>query len=218
MKRSQTAFTISEMLVTLGLVGALVTIGFACLITMQRGFVYLSAWSDIRANQVRLLDAMAIDLRTAYSARTTLSGTTSRLPLTINLLQGYSTYETVTDRAGDPGRNVSILNNPSVSTSNLLVLGGTATVTYTGTITGNTQTIYRSITWVESGTRSATRAVATFSKDMTIFFQNNLGGPYTNETGIIINVTDRFTERTRTISSTISNSVFLRPQQYLKLR
>lgn len=211
-------FTIHEMLVTMGLVGFIVAVGFACLVTLQRGFAYLSAWSDIRANQVRLIDTMAIDLRTAYSVRATTSGTLSTLPLTITLLQGYSSYSGSGFRAGEPALSGSIINNPSVNSSNLLVLGGTATVTYSSSTSGSTKIISRTISWLESGSRSATREIATFSSNMNVFFQNAQGGAYTNNASITVNVTDQFTERRRTVSSNMSDTIFLRPQEYLKIK
>lgn len=225
--KTKTAFTIHEIMVAMAVASVVLSVGIICFLTLQRGFVYLGVWSDVRANQVRLLDAMALDLRAAYYVNST--GTSGTLPITITLPQFYSSYEATSSdayngRAGDPGRNASTQVNLRARASRLLITGSnTATVTYSMTSNGDSRIINRQIQW--SG-GSATRQIANFSKNATVTLidqynsplktQTNLRGDLSNRNPPIAQLAveavtdDKFANRSATVLSKIARSVYMR--------
>lgn len=162
--KSRAGFSFVELIVAFGLASLVLSIGVGAFLYLNRGFAFASAASELRANQVRLLDSMSLDLRSATAVSNTpvtVGGRTTFLTLT--LPQMYSSYEPTGPRGGDPSptatRNSSVVNR----TTGKVTLPGTIRVTYFREASGESGVnVGRTVQWTASGTtQTASRSVAT---------------------------------------------------------
>lgn len=221
-KHPKRAFTLTEILISMAVVGFVAATGLAAFVTLQRGFVYMSAWSDAKANQVRLLDSLAIDLRAASSIVES-SAKGSPLRLTMKIPKRYASYETVGFRAGDPIRPSSLespaplLDGSCSAATGFNVIypnpSGLVTVTYElrdrSSFSGNTKVVYRKLDNLE-------REVASFPSNAEIYLEDAVKNtaPLTNSKAVVITVSavtdNRFANRTTQVTSKLTRTVFLR--------
>ena len=230
--RSCSAFTLFE-----ALIGLLIfsTVSASCIgtfITLQRGFLFMNTWSDVRNAQVLVLDSVSQDLRDA----TQVSGTNSSVPISITgtgsavstltfvVPQFYSDYFTGTSydtppvaRAGTPlvTASTNFLYVPLTSGSTIQ----TGTIVYSGTAIGTTGRIdvVRKFFWTgASGGKSATRAVASFPNGVKLQYALMVSGSAiasgssTNASAVRILITGTAGYRRPTSTGLTQDTIFLR--------
>jgi len=232
MKATQAkAFTLFELLIAVCIFSMVSGICIGAYMTLQRGFVFMNTWSDVRNAQTLALDAITQDLRNA----TQISGSNSSVPiqvsgtsnsvsvLTFVIPQFYSDYfsgssydDPPVPRAGTP--MVTATTNPLYVPVTSGTTIPTATVVYSGTTIGSSGRVdlVRTLTWTgTSGLQSGTRSIATFPHGVKIAYNllvsgsTLASGSSTNLTAVRILVTGTAGYRNAT-SSTFQDTVFLR--------
>lgn len=227
MKHSDnTGFTLTEILVTMAVIGFVAAAASASFITLQRGFVYLSTWSDAKANQVRMMDALAIDLRAASSIVSS-SAKGAPFALTLKVPRRYSAYETTGFRAGDPVRPTNVqspeplLDGSCSAATRFDVVypdpSGLVTVVYQtrdrSSSSGNTKVVYRKL-------ENSEREIASFPGNVDIYLEDAVGSntPVTSSKAVVITIStatdNRFANRSANVTSTLSKAVFLRQMAF----
>lgn len=201
--------------VMVALAVGVVAIGFILLsyIALQRGFSFAINWSETRIAQVRVIDAMAQDLRNA----TSISTNSGVLPLTLIIPARFSAYESAGAAAGDPqiGGTINQLLVSS-TTGKMSNANGTITVIYEQS--GNS--IRRRMS--QTGASDAIRIVGVFSSGVSISFQTPGGAVFgsnssTNNTIVpIVSATTGSWNSTQTVSTTLTDTVFLRAAVFNK--
>src|SRR5438477_8678140 len=131
--------TLAEIMIALGILGLVLSVCYTSSVALQRGFASTTSWADARANQLRVLDSLAVDLRNATAKSFTVSanGLTNTLPLTLTIPMRYRpnpssspAYETTGPLAGDPARSAQVVE-PSVNpTTGAMQYSDTVRVTY----------------------------------------------------------------------------------------
>ena len=145
-QRGGGGMTLVEIMVALAILGIVLSMCYGSSVALQRGFAATTSWADVRTNQVRVLDSLAVDLRnaTATSFTTSADGLTNTLPLTLTIPMRYSAYEATGPLAGDPARSATVVN-PGVNTTTRsgMQYNDTVSVTYRYGGSGTKRTIVR---------------------------------------------------------------------------
>src|SRR6476646_577062 len=117
-QRGGGGMTLVEIMVALAILGIVLSVCYGSSVALQRGFASTTSWTDGRTDQLRVLDSLAVDLRSAIATSFTTSadGLTNTLPLTLTIPMRYSAYETTGPLAGDPARSATVVN-PAVNTT-----------------------------------------------------------------------------------------------------
>lgn len=223
--------TLIELMIALVIVGFVLLAAFSSSTALQRGFGYTSAWSEGRANQTRLLDSLAVDLRNATKIVPFPSPTPFVLPITLTIPRRYSAYyrnktnEDVSDpstsdfRAGDPTSAANPTPAPSPGTI-ISRSGSNIKYSYDNTIdvqyalSADRIRITRTIT--RGTTSKASRDVATFPNGATVKFSPSIDikSGIVSPTSIITSITTRpdpdYLNPDSTAKSTLEDRVFLR--------
>lgn len=207
--RDTRAFTVFEMMIAASIFTVLAAITCNSLFQLQRSSFFVAAWSDIRINQVRLMDSLEVDLR---NAKTITSGFGGILVTMTGTPQLYQQYEEAGVRAGDAGPSSVAAALTATSTGAGLVAPNDLTVRYSSSIAGGVQTINRTVTWMEGGAqKSATREIATFGTDAEIVL---VMGTNTATVSIRVQPRSAFLGSNMPSVSTITNTVFLRGKKF----
>jgi hypothetical protein len=167
--------TLVEILISLGILGLVLSVCYASSVALQRGFGSTTSWTDARASQLRVLDSLAADLRNATAKSFTISadGLTNTLPLTLTIPMRYqanpstsSAYETTGALAGDPARS-ALAREPGVySTTGGMQYRDSSgqqiatAVTYKYGGSGSKRTIVRQVDWPYTATANSTLALS----------------------------------------------------------
>jgi len=229
--RLRRGFTLFETLIAMFIFSGVSAICIGAYLTLQRGFVFMNTWSDVRNAQVLVIDTVAQDLRNA----TKISGTISSVPIVVtgtsnpistlifSIPQFYSDYfpgssyaDPPVHRAGTPvvTAATNALYVPLTSGTTI----PTATVVYSGTTIGSSGRVdlVRTLSWnTPLGPQSASRSVAIFPNGAKIAFNLLVSGSAiastssTNATAVRIVVTGTAGYR-KPIASTLQDTVFLR--------
>src|SRR5205823_9972136 len=113
-QRADAGMTLPEIMIAFAILGIVLSVCYGSSVALQRGFAATTSWADARANQLRVLDSLAADLRNATAKSFTVSadGLTNTLPLTLTIPMRYQpnpsaspAYETNGALAGDPARS-----------------------------------------------------------------------------------------------------------------
>ena len=185
--------TLAEIMIALGILGLVLSVCYTSSVALQRGFASPTSWADARANQLRVLDSLAVDLRNATAKSFTVSanGLTNTLPLTLTIPMRYqpnpilsSAYEATGALAGDPARSALALEPGVYATTGGMQYRDSSgqqvaiAVTYKYGASGTKRTIVRQIDWpytatansilalsspLPTATNSASREVASFT-------------------------------------------------------
>jgi|SRR5438477_10551093 len=185
--------TLAEIMIALGILGLVLSVCYTSSVALQRGFASTTSWADARANQLRVLDSLAVDLRNATAKSFTVSanGLTNTLPLTLTIPVRYqpnpilsSAYEATGALAGDPARSALALEPGVYATTGGMQYRDSSgqqvaiAVTYKYGASGTKRTIVRQIDWpytatansilalsspLPTATNSASREVASFT-------------------------------------------------------
>lgn len=222
------ALTLVELLIAMAIFSIVSAICIGAYMTLQRGFLFMNNWSDVRNAQALVLDAVAQDLRNA----TKISGTDRAVPISIlgtansvntlsfDVPQFYSDYYAGSSydnppvpRAGTPlvTASTNSLYTPLTSGSTV----PTATVVYSGTTIGSNGRVdlIRTFSW--SGT-SACRTIATFPNGVSVTYQLLQSGSTmsvtssTSATAVRILVTGSVSCPKPVSTGTLQDTVYLR--------
>ncbi|PYL04039.1 MAG: hypothetical protein DME32_02665 [Verrucomicrobia bacterium] len=185
--------TLAEIMIALGILGLVLSVCYTSSVALQRGFASTTSWADARANQLRVLDSLGVDLRNATAKSFTVSanGLTNTLPLTLTIPMRYqpnpilsSAYEATGALAGDPARSALALEPGVYATTGGMQYRDSSgqqvaiAVTYKYGASGTKRTIVRQIDWpytatansilalsspLPTATNSASREVASFT-------------------------------------------------------
>jgi len=215
--------TLVELMIALGVVGFVLLVCYSSSIGLQRGFGYSSAWTEVRVNQERVLDSLALDLRNATTIDFTLP-----LPVIVTLTvpSRYSSYYrntgdpsvTFSAAAGDPTGSASPIPVPTPDpTFGKITYGNMTPITVTYTFSPDGTTISRKVVWTGGPAGGASRDVATFPNGSTITFIPNSPPTITNASNVTM-MTARIQTRPdpaylnpdSSSTSTLENAVFLR--------
>ncbi len=167
--------TLAEIMIALGILGLVLSVCYTSSVALQRGFASTTSWTDVRTNQLRVLDSLAADLRNATAKSFTISadGLTNTLPLTLTIPMRYqanpstaSAYETTGALAGDPARSALALEPGVYSTTGGMQYRDNSgqqvaiAVTYKYGASGTKRTIVRQIDWPYTATANSTLALS----------------------------------------------------------
>lgn len=222
-----------ELMIALVIVGFVLLAAFSSSTALQRGFGYTTAWSEGRANQTRLLDSLAVDLRNATKIAPFPSPSPSFLPITLTIPKRYTAYRSTGAAAGEPGTTGSPTPVPTPSTiisrtgSNIkytdvnkqIIEASTIDVYYA--LSADKTKITRTVTRIGGSVSSAgaSRDVATFPNDSPTVRFPNAKGPTVkfssnSPTSIITSITNTqdpdYLDPDRTTKATLEDTVFLR--------
>ena len=201
--------TLVEIMIALAILGIVLSVCYSSSVALQRGFIYTSAWTDARINQVRVLDSLAVDLRDAtkidpFPPSTSLA-TPAPLPITLTIPNRYTAYRST----GDPAQTADPVPAP-LPTQGIIISRTGSNIKYDSTNTIDVKyalspdgtRITRKIT---RGTASgASRDVAIFPNQGTVTFRAS--GPTTVITRITTSPDYRHPEN----PSILEDTVFLR--------
>lgn len=174
-QRGGGGMTLVEIMVALAILGIVLSVCYGSSIALQRGFASTTSWTDVRTNQLRVLDSLAVDLRNATAKSFTIGadGVTNTLPVTLTIPMRYQpnpssspAYETMGPLAGDPARS-ALRVEPGVyattgsmqyrdSSGQQVAVG----VTYKYGGTGTKRTIVRQIDWPYTAATNSTLALS----------------------------------------------------------
>lgn len=173
------AFTLAELLVAAGVTGVVAAVCMTSFVAFQRCYELSMARSGVRANVVRIFDALEIDLRNAATVTANVSGAMNVLPLTVSIPQRYSDYEPAAAMAGDPSRIATRLEPEFDPKTGKLGFPRSIVVTYALVDAGTaTKNLTREVRWtpLSGPAQTATRVIATVPADTAITFQDPSGG------------------------------------------
>src|SRR5438477_2225157 len=167
--------TLAEIMIALGILGLVLSVCYTSSVALQRGFASTTSWADARANQLRVLDSLAVDLRNATAKSFTVSanGLTNTLPLTLTIPVRYqpnpilsSAYEATGALAGDPARSALALEPGVYATTGGMQYRDSSgqqvaiAVTYKYGASGTKRTIVRQIDWPYTATANSKLALS----------------------------------------------------------
>src|SRR5438477_3510038 len=167
--------TLAEIMIALGILGLVLSVCYTSSVALQRGFASTTSWADARANQLRVLDSLAVDLRNATAKSFTVSanGLTNTLPLTLTIPVRYqpnpilsSAYEATGALAGDPARSALALEPGVYATTGSMQYRDSSgqqvaiAVTYRYGASGTKRTIVRQIDWPYTAAATSTLALS----------------------------------------------------------
>lgn len=204
-KKSRTALTLMDVLVGMAMAGIIASVVFGAFITLQRGYNFLVAWSDLNNSLCRVRDSVEQDLRSGTAVTISSGSSASSVQtLTISMPQmyvsgstGYPPYltgnaQTNPDvdpayRAGEP-HPYSVLVSGTVGQNGKWVNGtgtNSVAIVYSGSTNTTTKKtwIFRKITW-PAGTynsiswsgSTATRLVASFGNGVNVAYKVGISG------------------------------------------
>lgn len=174
-QRSGGAMTLAEMMITLAILGIVLSVCYGSSVALQRGFASTTSWADARTNQLRVLDSLAADLRNATAKSFTISadGLRNTLPLTLTIPMRYQpnpssspAYETTGPLAGDPARSALRVEPGVYSTTGGMQYRDSSgqqvaiAVTYRYGASGTKRTIVRQIDWPYTAPATSTLALS----------------------------------------------------------
>jgi prepilin-type N-terminal cleavage/methylation domain-containing protein len=167
--------TLVEIMVALAILGIVFSVCYGSSVALQRGFAATTSWADVRTNQLRVLDSLAVDLRNATAKSFTLSadGVTNTLPLTLTIPMRYQpnpspspAYETTGPLAGDPARSALRIEPGVYATTGSMQYRDSSgqqvavAVTYKYGGSGTKRTIVRQIDWPYTAAANSTLALS----------------------------------------------------------
>jgi type II secretory pathway pseudopilin PulG len=207
-------FTIAELAVATGVGGVLFTAGMTAFVTLQRAGVTYTVAADSRANQVRLLEALQRDLRSASACTFKSDGT---LPITMKLPNRYRDYETTGNRAGEPLQDPTLarLTVDVDPKSGRAKVTGEVTVRFFSQTTSSGIVVNREVTWTNDGvSKTASRAIGNFSADASIKVLPEAGTKPTSATITIQSAAAATRSGRAPVASRVTETVFLRGLAY----
>jgi len=164
--------TLVELMVALTILGIVLSVCYGSSIALQRGFASTTSWTDVRANQLRVLDSLAIDLRNSSAKSFTIGadGVTNTLPLVLTIPMRYqpsasAAYEATGPLAGDPARFALRVEPGIYATTGSMQYRDSSgqqvavAVTYKYGGSGSKRTIVRQVDWPYTAAANSTLAL-----------------------------------------------------------
>ena len=167
--------TLIELMVALAILGIVLSVCYGSSIALQRGFASTTSWTDARANQLRVLDSLAVDLRNSSATSFTIGadGVTNTLPLTLTIPMRYQpnpspspAYDATGPLAGDPARFALRVEPGVYATTGSMQYRDSSgqqvavAVTYKYGGSGTKRTIVRQVDWPYTAAANTTLALS----------------------------------------------------------